>query len=185
MVNPAAIMKVMGPVGWQEMVIIFIVALVLFGPRKLPELGRTLGKAITEFRRASNELKSTFEREMQTLERENQDLKQVTSSYVNDVYNTYDSGYDSPYQDSGAYGAYGNESHELTTSSNPTTTGESAVQDAGAENSGVEGTPGTVARTPGTETAYAHSYNPYETSEHQTPEHQPEPESKPEPAQHS
>lgn len=178
----------MGPVGWQEMVIIFIVALVLFGPRKLPELGRTLGKAITEFRRASNELKSTFEREMQTLERENQDLKEVTRSYVNDVYNTYDSGYssyDSPYQDSGAYGAYNYESSESTTSSHPTTTGESAVQEAGAENSGVNGTPGTVARTPGTETAYAHSYNPYETSEDRTPEHQPEPESKPEPAQHS
>ncbi len=70
----------MGPVGWQEMVIIFIVALVLFGPKKLPELGRTLGKAITEFRRASSELKATFEREMQTLERENESLKEVTRS---------------------------------------------------------------------------------------------------------
>ena len=70
----------MGPVGWQEMVIIFIVALVLFGPKKLPELGRTLGKAITEFRRASNELKATFDREMQSLEREHESLKEVTSS---------------------------------------------------------------------------------------------------------
>jgi len=55
----------MGPVGAQEMVIIFIVALVLFGPKKLPELGRTIGKALTQFRRASADLKASFEREMQ------------------------------------------------------------------------------------------------------------------------
>ncbi len=56
--------RTMGTVGVQEMVVIFLVALVLFGPKKLPELGRTIGKAITEFRRASNDLKATFEREM-------------------------------------------------------------------------------------------------------------------------
>ena len=51
----------MGPVGVQEMIVIFLVALVLFGPKKLPELGKTIGKAITEFRRAQSELKSTFD----------------------------------------------------------------------------------------------------------------------------
>ena len=171
----------MGPVGWQEMVIIFIVALVLFGPRKLPELGRTLGKAITEFRRASNELKSTFEREMQQIERENQDLKQVTSSYVNDVYNSYESGYDSPYQDSGAYGSpYSYDSHHDYSSSNPSTTGESAVQDAGAETHGATPAQGTVPRTPGTETASAAPSNPYEVPEngtHATTEPHSQPES--------
>jgi TatA/E family protein of Tat protein translocase len=64
--------------GVPEMVVIFVLALVLFGPKKLPELGRTIGKAMTEFRRASNDLKSTFEREMHTLERETQDI-QVTA----------------------------------------------------------------------------------------------------------
>ncbi len=59
----------MGTLGVQEMIAIFLVALVLFGPKKLPELGRTIGKAITEFRRASSDLKATFEREMQSLER--------------------------------------------------------------------------------------------------------------------
>ena len=48
----------MGPLGRPEMVFIFLLALLLFGPKKLPEMGRTLGKAITEFRRASNELKA-------------------------------------------------------------------------------------------------------------------------------
>lgn len=54
----------MGPLGWQEMVIIFGLALLFFGPRKLPELGRSLGKSIAEFKRASNELRSTLDEEI-------------------------------------------------------------------------------------------------------------------------
>jgi len=60
----------MGPIGVQEMIAIFIIALILFGPKKLPELGRTLGKALSEFRRAKNELKATFETHLNELERE-------------------------------------------------------------------------------------------------------------------
>jgi sec-independent protein translocase protein TatA len=67
-----------GTLGMPEMAVIFILALVLFGPRKLPELGRTIGKAMTEFRRASNDLKATFDREIQTLERENQVIQNTT-----------------------------------------------------------------------------------------------------------
>ena len=175
-------MKVMGPVGWQEMVIIFIVALVLFGPRKLPELGRTVGKAITEFRRASNELKSTFDREMQQLERENQDLKEVTRSYVSDIQSSYESGYDSPYQDSGYNYNYGYESNDSSTSSNHTTTGESAVQDAGTDTQGSNAAAepvapsGTVARTPGTETASSVYDNPYEAPANGDGHAEPQPE---------
>ena len=47
-----------------ELIIIFVIALIIFGPRKLPELGRSLGKSIAEFKRASNELKSTLEEEI-------------------------------------------------------------------------------------------------------------------------
>jgi sec-independent protein translocase protein TatA len=60
----------MGPLGVQEMLGIFVLALLLFGPKKLPELGRMLGKAVSEFRRAKNELKSTFESHLSELERE-------------------------------------------------------------------------------------------------------------------
>jgi sec-independent protein translocase protein TatA len=77
----------MGTVGVQEMIVIFVIALVLFGPKKLPELGRTIGKAITEFRRASNDLKATFEREMQTLERESQSMSQVAQVTAGDIFN--------------------------------------------------------------------------------------------------
>jgi sec-independent protein translocase protein TatA len=67
-------------VGPQEMIVIFILALVLFGPKKLPELGRTIGKAITQFRRASSDLKASFEREMHNLERETEALKEPANS---------------------------------------------------------------------------------------------------------
>src|SRR5690348_9090423 len=76
----------MGTLGMQEMIVIFVLALVLFGPKKLPELGRTIGKAITEFRRASNDLKATFEREMHTLERESQSVSQVAQVTAGDIF---------------------------------------------------------------------------------------------------
>jgi sec-independent protein translocase protein TatA len=47
-----------------ELIIIFVIALIIFGPRKLPELGRSLGKSINEFKRASNELKNTLDEEI-------------------------------------------------------------------------------------------------------------------------
>jgi TatA/E family protein of Tat protein translocase len=59
----------MGPLGFPELVIIFIVALVVFGPRKLPELGRSLGKGLSEFKRASNELRSTLDEEIRSEDR--------------------------------------------------------------------------------------------------------------------
>src|SRR3970040_437512 len=64
----------MGPLGVWEMVFLFVLALLILGPRKLPELGRSIGKGMAEFRRASNELRSTFEREMSTLEQEKHPL---------------------------------------------------------------------------------------------------------------
>ncbi len=59
----------MGPLGVPELIIIFVVALVVFGPRKLPELGRSLGKSLSEFKRASNELRNTLDEEIQAEDR--------------------------------------------------------------------------------------------------------------------
>jgi TatA/E family protein of Tat protein translocase len=56
--------------GMPEMIFIFLLALVLFGPKKLPELGRQLGKALAEFKKASNEFKSQLETEMMNIELE-------------------------------------------------------------------------------------------------------------------
>ena len=59
----------MGPIGFPELLIILVVALIIFGPRKLPELGRSLGKSLSEFKRASNELRSTLDDEIRAEER--------------------------------------------------------------------------------------------------------------------
>lgn len=50
--------------GVPELVVIFVIALIFFGPKKLPELGKSLGKGLAEFKRASNELRNTLEEEV-------------------------------------------------------------------------------------------------------------------------
>jgi sec-independent protein translocase protein TatB len=58
-----------------HLVIIFIVVLVVFGPHKLPELARSLGKMMAEFRKASTDFKMAFEEEMRTIERQARDVE--------------------------------------------------------------------------------------------------------------
>ena len=58
----------MGSLGLPELILIFMVALLVFGPRKLPEIGRTIGKALGEFKKATDDLKNTIEREVQVEE---------------------------------------------------------------------------------------------------------------------
>jgi sec-independent protein translocase protein TatA len=116
--------ETMGPVGWPETVFIFFLALILFGPKKLPELGRTVGKALTEFRRASNELKSTFDREMKNLEQETESFKEISNQFQSDTYSYDYSSYESTYE-----GSYGNENSDSSVTS-PSTLSASAPQDA-------------------------------------------------------
>ena len=69
-----------GSIGMPELVIILVIALIIFGPRKLPELGRSLGRSIGEFRRASNELRSTLEEEIRVEEQKNASTQKPAST---------------------------------------------------------------------------------------------------------
>tara|TARA_B110000014_G_C19551287_1_gene294649 strand:+ start:96 stop:332 length:237 start_codon:yes stop_codon:yes gene_type:complete len=62
--------------GFPELVVVFTLALLLFGPRKLPEIGRSLGKSLKEFKKATNDLKRTWETEVVA---EEQDLRRTLS----------------------------------------------------------------------------------------------------------
>jgi TatA/E family protein of Tat protein translocase len=54
--------------GIPEMIFIFVLALIIFGPKKMPEIGRQIGRALAEFKRASNEFKAQIETEIQQME---------------------------------------------------------------------------------------------------------------------
>jgi sec-independent protein translocase protein TatB len=58
-----------------HLIVIFVVALIIFGPEKLPELARNLGKVMGEFRRATGDLQSTFEGHLRDLERDAESRK--------------------------------------------------------------------------------------------------------------
>src|ERR1700744_829107 len=65
-----------GPMpGFGDYIVIFVLALILFGPKKLPELARQVGKLMAEFRKASNEFKMQMEEEMRISERAEQEKK--------------------------------------------------------------------------------------------------------------
>jgi sec-independent protein translocase protein TatA len=61
-----------GSIGMPELIIILVIALIIFGPRKLPELGKSLGRSINEFKRASADLQNTLEQEIKLEEQKEQ-----------------------------------------------------------------------------------------------------------------
>ena len=69
-----------GSLGLPELVVIFVIALIVFGPRKLPELGRSLGKSINEFKKASTELQNTLEQEIKLEEQKDERAKTAAAA---------------------------------------------------------------------------------------------------------
>lgn len=61
-----------GSIGLPELIVIFIIALLVFGPKKLPEVGKSVGKAIREFKKASDELRSKVEEEINAADLKNE-----------------------------------------------------------------------------------------------------------------
>jgi TatA/E family protein of Tat protein translocase len=69
-----------GSIGMPELILIFVVALLVFGPKKLPEIGKSLGKGLAEFKRASDELKKTIEHEIEQGKNEVSSLRETVAS---------------------------------------------------------------------------------------------------------
>jgi sec-independent protein translocase protein TatA len=67
-----------GSLGMPELIVIFVIALIVFGPRKLPDLGRSLGRGIAEFKKATSTLQSTLEDEVRAEEHREATAKVVT-----------------------------------------------------------------------------------------------------------
>ena len=64
-----------GSIGMPELIIILVIALIIFGPRKLPELGKSLGRSLNEFKRASTDLQNTLEQEIKLEEQKEEQAK--------------------------------------------------------------------------------------------------------------
>src|SRR5262245_241239 len=78
--------------GMGEILLILVIALVVFGPRKLPELGKSLEQAMAQFRRASDDFKRTWEQEVEVEKTRKSDTTSSESNYsYNESYNPYDS----------------------------------------------------------------------------------------------
>jgi TatA/E family protein of Tat protein translocase len=75
----------MGQIGFPELMIIFLIALLVFGPKKLPELGKSLGKGLKEFRRATDDLKSTWQEQMKDVERSVDEVKTTVNEAANEI----------------------------------------------------------------------------------------------------
>ncbi len=76
-----------GSIGLPELIVIFIIALLVFGPKKLPEVGKSMGRAIREFKKASDELRSKVEEEINAAEIKNEidEVNKEVRQDLNDI----------------------------------------------------------------------------------------------------
>jgi len=80
-----------GPIGVPELIVIFIVALVVFGPKKLPELGKSLGHGLREFNKAKNELKATWDEQLREAETHLSSTKEEIQQPLRETINSINS----------------------------------------------------------------------------------------------
>src|SRR2546427_13194144 len=92
----------MGQLGFSEMLVIFIIALLVFGPKKLPELGKSLGKGIREFKKATEELKSSWEDQVKDiatpLNEVKRDINNMGQDMKSDFYKSLETASETPQQ---------------------------------------------------------------------------------------
>ena len=75
----------MPQLGFGEMLVILIIALLVFGPKKLPELGKSLGKGLREFKKATNDLKANWEDHIREAEHSIEDVKHEVNQTVHEA----------------------------------------------------------------------------------------------------
>lgn len=159
----------MGPIGLPEMMALFVIALLLFGPKKLPELGRTLGKGLSEFRRAKNELTATLQSHMNEIERETKiDAPSLTDSshytYPYEDYNRYDAETSAPQRE--LTGEQQSAIEANAAAADPAAHGVPAITEA--ESEAHPQVAGTVPRTNGVQPL---AHNGSNNADHAAPEH--------------
>jgi TatA/E family protein of Tat protein translocase len=82
-----------GSIGPAELILVFVIALIVFGPKKLPEIGRSVGKALREFKKTSEEIKGRIEEEIQASEIKDvgkeiqSELKTIESDFKKEIEN--------------------------------------------------------------------------------------------------
>ena len=83
-----------GSIGMPELIIILVIALIIFGPRKLPELGKSLGRSLSEFKKASTDLQNTLEQEIKIEEQKETEAKNKPAEAAKAAPGAPDSGSD-------------------------------------------------------------------------------------------
>ena len=78
----------MGNLGWTEILVILVIALIVFGPRKLPELGKSLGQSLAQFRKASDDFKRTWEQEVEIEKRKFEAPPEIPAQVTSDNFPT-------------------------------------------------------------------------------------------------
>src|SRR2546427_8283686 len=73
--------------GFPEIIMIFIIALLVFGPKKLPELGKSLGKGLREFKKATEELKSNWDEQLKDVKKSVSEVKDTVHGATRDLEN--------------------------------------------------------------------------------------------------
>lgn len=124
--------------GMPEVVLILVIALIVFGPRKLPELGKSLGQAMSQFRRASEDFKRTWEQEVDL---EKTKTTGTTGTAALGSANPEASGYSSDYYSYGYEPEYGVSEPTASTETKPPATASTTPPNAGAEAAATEAAP--------------------------------------------
>ncbi len=127
----------MGPLGIPELIFIFVLALLIFGPRKLPEIGRTIGRGLAEFRKASTDLKRTINAEMIEEEVRLSDPRKILAESLNPIPGST---------------SKNNEKRPLDVTSNTPddASSESASSDTSSESASEDGSTSPMRQAPGT-----------------------------------